>query len=67
MHSLSSVFFCLSIHNNPYICFSKLSPYLKRPYPFLFLYEKNQYNFMDGGNMDDGTDAGSCRRRSTRP
>lgn len=23
MHSLSSVVFCLSIHNNPYICFSK--------------------------------------------
>ena len=67
MHSLSSVVFCLSIHNNPYICFSKKSPYLLRPNPLLFLYEKNQYNFMDGGNMDDGTDAGSCRRRSTRP
>ena len=23
MHNLSSVVFCLSIHNNPYICFSK--------------------------------------------
>lgn len=23
MHNLSNVVFCLSIHNNPYICFSK--------------------------------------------
>lgn len=66
MHSLSSVVFCLSIHNNPYICFSK-NLLTFSPNPLLFLYEKNQYNFMDGGNMDDGTDAGSCRRRSTRP
>ena len=44
------------------------APFLASRYnPLLFLYEKNQCNFMDGGNMDDGTDAGSCRRRSTRP
>lgn len=67
MHSLSSVVFCLSIHNNPYICFSKNLLTFNALTLYYFLYEKNQYNFMDGGNMDDGTDAGSCRRRSTRP
>ena len=39
MHNLSSVVFCLSIHNNPYICFQNLLTPLT-PNPFTILYEK---------------------------